>query len=204
VGVAALPRPVRGISPSAFYRDYLPALWAAVRDGLPPPPPTVAVRLEVEGEAATLCVGPAGLTVDAPDAPGPLVRCTASRDDFDRAVRELAPALLRALEAALPRLRSVMAAHEARLLPAMRAALQGRPGRLELELHDDAGDVFRARWQLGPEGGPVVQLRLTDELLYRVLREGGTLAALLGAGLEARGEVSWLVQLAAELEHATA
>ncbi len=204
VEAQSLPRPPRGASPGDFYRDYLPALWSAFRAGLPPFPVTVSVGVEVGDEVFTVEAGPAGIAVSDGRAGDPLFTCTCRVEDFRGGARDVLPIMLRRVEKVLPRLRAAIGAAEARLPSLDLEQLRHRPGQIDAELTDDAGDVLRATYRVGSGRGPRVVVRLDDAELDSLVQGTGRLSRLIGSRIRAEGDVAYLVQLVAFVEGTTA
>jgi hypothetical protein len=198
-----LPQPPRGVSPEGFWCEYVPRLWARVREGVPPLPLTVELEIVVGPESFALQLSPQGLNVKPGHARAAVARSVSSTEDFYAAVRDIVPTLLRQLEAVLPRLRAALPRFEQRMSRFDFGQLRSRPGRIDLELVDDAGDLHRAAYLVGTGTGPRVTVQITDNELRDLIRDGGRLSRLIGARIHAQGDVAYLVQLLAALEGST-
>ncbi len=205
MGVAqSLPRPPRGATPGEMYGGYLPALWSAFRAGLPPFPVTVTVAVEVGAEAFTGEAGPGGLAVSEGRVGDPLFTCTCTLEDFRGGARDVLPIMLRRVEKVLPRLRAAAGAAETRLASLDLDQLRHRPGQIDAELTDDAGEVLRATYKVGSGRGPRVLVRLDDAELDSLVQGTGRISRLIGSRIRAEGDVAYLVQLLAFIEGTTA
>jgi hypothetical protein len=201
VAVDALPRPPRGVTAIDFFRSYLPDLAAALAAGMPSLPTTFELGVRVGAQDLRVCIGPAGLTCEDGAPASPTLTCECEPDEVVRTARDLAPSILRLVDKALPRWRAGAKPTTPARLDLSRLA--ARPGRLELEVVDDAGDVFRAACRVGTGAGPRALIRLTDPELRRLFAGGTRLSSLLGSRIQVEGDLAWLLQLVGLLEHTT-
>jgi len=156
----------------------------------------------VGAESLRVRIGPAGLTVAEGDEAGAAVTCELAADEVVRVARDLVPSLLRLVEKALPRWRASAAARPPSAAHLDLSRLARRPGRLDLEVLDDAGDTFAASLRVGDGSGPRALLRLTDPELRRLFAGGTRLSSLLGSRVQVTGDLGWLVQLVSLVEGA--
>lgn len=201
MAVDALPRPPRGLTATDFFRSYLPDLAAALAAGMPPLPVTLELGVRIGQQDLRVRVGPAGLTCEHGAPSTPTLTCECDADEVVRTARDLVPTLLRLAERALPRWRAGAAARPPSPAHLDLSRLAARPGRLALEVVDDAGDTFRVTCRVGTGDGPRALVRLTDPELRRLFAGGARLSSLLGSRVQVEGDLAWLLQLVGLLEH---
>jgi hypothetical protein len=145
-------------------------------------------------------VGPAGLTCEdgAPSSRTLTFEC--EPDEVVRTARDLVPPVLRLVEKALPRWRASAAARPPHPAHLDLSRLTSRPGRLELEVVDDAGDSYRIACRVADGAGPRALIRITDPELRRLFAGGARLSSLVGSRLQVEGDLGWLLQLLGLLE----
>lgn len=197
---ARLPRPLAGIGLETFQLEYVPRLLAALLAEGPPLPFAGELEVDVGGQSFTFAFGPERIAARAGAATAPLVRCLVSPADFRRGVDEILPVMLRRADKLLSRLRAGLRAINRRLAGFDPQRLRARPGRIELEICDDAGDPVRFVYVVDSGAGPRVLVRLGEDELWKLGESGLKLSRLVATRLHVEGDAAYLVRLATVLE----
>ena len=189
-----LPRPPRRATPDSFYRDYVPELWKSLpaAPAAPESRATICIELPERSERFTLNFEGTEVTVGTEPCDAPLLTVSSDYESWKLACLDLLPRILKKLES-WP---------ETRRAPNPDRALRwaSRPGGLEIELTDDAGDQARFSVRIGEGSARRAMIRATETDLWRLLEPGARLSSLLRSKLELDGDAGYPIQLAQLLE----
>ena len=196
-----LPRPPRKITPEAFYCTYLPSVWKTfvANQTLVWPEDAswhVANQVSVDGQHWTLHFDAGDVTAVAGSAAAPALSATCDLEAWRAALRAIFMPALEHVEAhaydAWTQLRRFIALHPT--LPAP-AVVQANPGRISIELTDDAGDAYRYDFIVGGGGPRHATLLLKEDDIPALLQGAGNLPRLLQTRLTIQGDAAYVVRL---------